>query len=191
MDLLLNAISNYISLSSADKTIIRSLFREQKMEKGEHLLQSGNICKNIFFIERGLVRYYAIIDGEEKTSYFNKEGEFVCHYPSFLPQKPSTINIQALEACILYTISHKDMQLFYEQVTHGERFGRLALEDVFINVSSQIDSLYHDSPELRYQFFLSKFPDLGRRIQQYYIASYVGIKPQSLSRIRKRMSGKN
>jgi DNA-binding MarR family transcriptional regulator len=83
------------------------------------------------------------------------------------------------------------MQLFYEQVKYGERFGRLALEYVYVNLIHQVNSLYNDPPELRYQVFLTRFPDMGQRIPQYYIASYIGIKPQSLSRIRKRMSEKN
>jgi CRP-like cAMP-binding protein len=191
MDLLLKTIQQYIPLSSDDETIIRALFGEQKLRKGEHLLNEGYICKNIFFIEKGLVRYYARIDGEEITSYFNKEGEFVCDYASFLPQQPSLINIQVLEASTVYTISHANMQLFYQQVRHGERFGRLAIEEVFVSAINQISSLYIDSPELRYQTFLDKFADIGQRIQQYHIASYVGIKPQSLSRIRKRLAGKH
>jgi len=191
MDLLLKAIRHYIPLSSDDEAIIRSLFRTEKLKKGQHLLQAGNICRNIFFIEEGLVRYYSVIDGEEKTSYFNKEGEFVCDYASFLPQRPSTINIQALEACTIYFISHSNLQLLYEQVKYGDRFGRMALEDVYVNLINQVNSLYNDPPELRYQIFLTRFPDTGQRIPQYYIASYIGIKPQSLSRIRKRMAGKN
>ena len=191
MDSLLKAIRHYIPLSSDDEAIIRSLFRVEKLQKGQHLLQAGNICKNIFFIEQGLVRYYTIIDGEEKTAYFNKEGEFVCDYASFLPQTPSIINIQALETCTVYFISHSNMQLFYERVKYGERFGRLGLEDVYVSLINQVNSLYNDPPELRYQTFLTKFPDIGQRIPQYYIASYIGIKPQSLSRIRKRMAEKN
>ena len=191
MDILLKAIRDYIPLSSDDEAIVRSLFRVKKLQKGQHLLQAGNICKNIFFIERGLVRYYALIDGEEKTAYFNKEGEFVCDYASYLPQAPSIINIQALEPCIVYFISRNNMELLYERVKYGERFGRLAIEEVYVNLIHQVNSLYNDPPELRYQLFLTKFPDTAQRIPQYYIASYVGIKPQSLSRIRKRMSGKN
>jgi hypothetical protein len=191
MDFLLNAIRHYIPLSDDDEAIIRSLFRVEKWQKGQHLLQAGNICKNIFFIEQGLVRYYTVIDGEEKTSYFNKEGEFVCDYASFLPQKPSIINIQALETCTVYFISHSNMQVFYERVKYGERFGRLGLEYVYVNLINQVNSLYNDPPELRYQTFLTRFPDMGQRIPQYYIASYIGIKPQSLSRIRKRMAEKN
>lgn len=191
MDLLLKTIRHYVPLSLEDEAIIAALFRKLKLRKGEHLLEAGDVCKNVFFIEQGLVRYYASIDGEEKTTYFNKEGEFVCDYASFLPQQPSLTNIQALEDSTIYTISHANMQVFYEQVEHGERFGRLAIGEVFVTAIKQISSLYNDSPELRYQNFLAKFPDIGQRIQQYYIASYVGIKPQSLSRIRKRMAGKH
>ncbi|MCE7067128.1 Crp/Fnr family transcriptional regulator [Dyadobacter sp. CY326] len=191
MDLLLKTIQQYVPVSSNDEGIIRALFREQKLKKGEHLLAAGQICKNIFFIEKGLVRYYATFEGEERTSYFNKEGEFVCDYSSFLPQQPSQTNIQALEDSTIYTISKTNMELFYEQVKHGERFGRLAIGEVFVSAINQIRSFYIDSPEVRYQTFLDKFPDIGQRIQQYHIASYVGIKPQSLSRIRKRLAGKH
>ncbi|GAB3553368.1 Crp/Fnr family transcriptional regulator [Spirosoma fluminis] len=191
MDLLLKTIQHYIPLSPDDENIITSLFRQQKFRKGDHLLEAGQVCKNVFFIEQGLVRYYTSIDGEEKTSYFNKEGDFVCDYASFLPQQPSLTNIQALEASTIFSISQANMEVFYAQVEHGERFGRLAIGEVFVTAINQIYSFYNDSPELRYQTFSDKFPDIGQRIPQYYIASYVGIKPQSLSRIRKRMARKH
>ncbi|MDJ1503636.1 Crp/Fnr family transcriptional regulator [Xanthocytophaga agilis] len=191
MELLLKTIQQYIPLSLEDEAIISTLFRKQKLRKGEHLLEAGHVCKNIFFIDQGLVRYYASIDGEEKTVYFNKEGEFVCDYASFLPQQPSLTNIQALEASTIYTISHANMEVFYAQVKQGERFGRLAIGEVYVDAIKQISSLYNDPPELRYQTFFERFPDIAQRIPQYYIASYVGIKPQSLSRIRKRLAGTN
>ncbi|GAB3696024.1 Crp/Fnr family transcriptional regulator [Spirosoma flavus] len=188
MNRLLNTIRHYIPLSAADEAIIATLVRQLKLKKGEHLLQAGQICKNVFFIEEGLVRYYASIDGEEKTTYFNKEGEFVCDYASFLPQQPSLTNIQVLEGATVYSISQANMDQLYQQVEQGERFGRLAISEVFVSAIHQINSLYNDPPELRYQTFLAKYPEIAQRIPQYYIASYVGIKPQSLSRIRKRMA---
>jgi CRP-like cAMP-binding protein len=191
MDALIKAIQHYIPLSADDTLIIQSLFYEIKLKKGQHLLRAGDICRNIYFIETGLVRYYGIIDGEEKTNYFNQEGEFVCDYSSFLPKRPSMTNIQALEPSTIYAITYDDMQQFYAKVQHGERFGRLGIEDVYVTLISQVNSIYSDPPELRYKRFLEKYPDLGQRVPQYYIASYVGIKPQSLSRIRKRMSGSN
>jgi len=191
MESLLNTIRYFIPLSTSDEEVVRRLFHKKVFKKGEHLLQAGNVCRYVIFIESGLVRYYINSDGEERTNYFNKEGEFVCDYLSFLPQGPSNVNIQALEDTTIFVISFNDIQEFYREVAHGERFGRLAIEQVFVSIISQIGSLYTDSPEERYSKFLSNFRDLVQRIPQYYIASYVGIKPQSLSRIRKRIAGKH
>ncbi|OJW55642.1 MAG: Crp/Fnr family transcriptional regulator [Sphingobacteriales bacterium 50-39] len=188
MELLIQTIRKYIPFSSADEMVAQRLFYQKKYKKGDHLLAEGEICRNIFFIESGLVRYYINKDGEEQTNYFNKEGEFVCVYTSFLPQGPSTINIQALEDCSVWMITFEGIQQFYKEVKFGERFGRLAIETVFVSAIAQIASFYTDAPEVRYQKFLLDYPAIVQRIPQYYIASYVGVKPQSLSRIRKRLS---
>jgi CRP-like cAMP-binding protein len=189
MELLLNSIRSYIPLSIEDEKIVKQLFRQKKLNKGDHLLEAGNVCRYLAFIETGLVRYYINHDGDEKTNYFNKEGEFVCDYQSFLPKTPSFVNIQALEDTVMYVISFDDLQQLYKEVKHGERFGRLGIERVFVHVINQVGSMYTDSPDIRYQKFIADFSDIGQRIPQYYIASYVGIKPQSLSRIRKRIAG--
>ena len=191
MESLLNTIRYFIPLSASDEEIVRRLFHKKVFKKGEHLLRAGNVCRYVTFIETGLVRYYFNSDGEERTNYFNKEGEFVCVYTSFLPQIPSDINIQALEDTTIFVISFNDIQELYKTVEHGERFGRLAIEQVYLNAINQIGSMYTDPPEVRYNKFLSNFRDIAQRIPQYYIASYVGIKPQSLSRIRKRTAGKH
>jgi CRP-like cAMP-binding protein len=191
MDSLIKAITQYITLSPEEITLVRELFISQYLKAGEYFLQEGKICRDIAFIEKGLVRYYINEDGKDQTFYFSKENEFVCNYLSFLPQLPSTKNIQALEDTQLYTVSYQNIQRFYREVREGERFGRLALEYVYLISIQQIDSLYTDTPEQRYLQFLRTYPDLAQRIPQYYIASYVGIKPPSLSRIRKRLAAQN
>jgi len=191
MESLLNAIRYFIPLSASDEEVVRRLFHKKVFKKGEHLLEAGNVCRYVTFIETGLVRYYINSDGEERTTYFNKEGEFVCNYASFVPQIPSYVNIHALEETSIFVISFNDLQAFYKEVEYGERFGRLGIEQVFLNAISQIGSFYTDPPELRYIKFLSDFRDIVQRIPQYHIASYVGIKPQSLSRIRKRIASKH
>jgi CRP-like cAMP-binding protein len=191
MQSLLNAIRSYVPLSSADEEVVHKLFRKKVLSKGEYLLEAGNVCRYVAFIETGLVRYYVMDEKEEKTNYFNKEDDFVCDYMSFLPQAASFVSIQALEDSTLYVINHTDLQTFYRDVEHGERFGRLGIEYVFVQAINQIRSLYTEPPEVRYQKFIANYPDIGQRIPQYYIASYVGVKPQSLSRIRNRMAGKH
>lgn len=191
MDLLINTIKNFVPLSIDDEAIVRRLFNKKVFKKGDHLLKAGGICRHVIFIETGLVRYYIGNDGTEQTNYFNREGEFVCDYTSFLPQAPSGVNIQALEDAVVWMVSFQGIQQLYKEVEHGERFGRLAIEQVFVNVISQVASLYTDSPEVRYHKFLANYSNVVQRIPQYYIASYVGVKPQSLSRIRKRIALKH
>jgi len=187
MDVLISKIKTHVPLSPADEEVIKRLFHKKLYRKDEHLLEAGQVCRNLIFIEQGLVRYYSFTNGEEQTNYFNKEEDWVCDYPSFLPEIPATVYIQALEPVTAWIISSSDLQTFYRKVKFGERFGRLGIEYVFNSIIQQVISIYTDKPEVRYEKFLKSYADIVQRIPQYYIASYVGVKPQSLSRIRKRI----
>ena len=189
MEFLIDRINQIISLSENEAQLIKQLFTEKKLRKGEHFLREGQVCQSVAMISAGLVRYYINEDGDEGTYYFSREGEFVCDYESFLPQAPSNKNIQALEDTTLYLVSYAGLQQLYQGVKQGERLGRLGIEQVFVTVLQQLSSFYKDSPEVRYQRFLTTFSAISQRVSQYHIASYVGIKPQSLSRIRKREPG--
>jgi len=184
---LLNSIQSIITLSPAEVEIIKSLFKEKTYKKGEFFLEEGRICKHVGFVAQGLMRFYINHDGEEKIYDFSQENEYVCNYESFLPQKPSSKNIQALEDSVVYLISYNDLQLLYKNVREGERFGRIAIEYVFLQLLQDLSSFYTETPEIRYERFLKNHADLQQRISQYHVASYVGVKPQSLSRIRKRI----
>ncbi|QDW25260.1 Crp/Fnr family transcriptional regulator [Pedobacter sp. KBS0701] len=187
---LLNNIQNLISLSEEEKDIVTALFREKTFKKGDFFLAEGQICKQVGFVTKGLMRYYINHDGEEKTYAFSQENQYVCNYESFLPQSPSSKIIQALEDCDVFVISHRNLQLLYAKVREGERYGRIAIESVFLQILKDINSFYTETPETRYERFLHNHPDLQQRISQYHIASFVGVKPQSLSRIRKRIFNK-
>lgn len=187
MNQLIPAIRHLIRISADEEIILSDLFKPLKLKSGEYFLEEGQLCRYVGFIEEGLVRYYINDKGNEKTLYFNKEGEFVSNYQSFLPREASHTSIQAIEDTSLQVISYEDLQLMYSGIKEGERLGRLAIENVFVSSMRQLNSFYKDSPTERYQQFLHSYPDLAQRIPQYYIASYVGIKPQSLSRIRKRL----
>jgi CRP-like cAMP-binding protein len=185
---LLHSIQNIVTLSPAERDIVTSLFKEKTYKKGDFFLAEGQICKQVGFVAKGLMRYYINHDGDEKTYAFSQENDYVCNYESFLPQTPSSKIIQALEDCDVFVISHDDLQIFYTNVRAGERFGRIAIETVFIQLLQEISAFYTETPALRYERFLRNHADLQQRISQYHIASFVGVKPQSLSRIRKRIS---
>jgi len=184
---LLNNIQHLITLNNEEKDLITHLFKEKRYKKGDFFLADGQICKQVGFVTKGLMRYYINHDGEEKTYAFSQENQYVCNYESFLPQSPSSKIIQALEDSDVFVISHSDLQLLYAKVREGERYGRIAIEAVFLQILKDINSFYTETPEVRYKRFLTNHPDLQQRISQYHIASFVGVKPQSLSRIRKRI----
>jgi CRP-like cAMP-binding protein len=184
---LLQCILNITTLSPAEKDVVNSLFKVKAYKKGDFFLAEGQVCKQVGFVTKGILRYYINHDGEDKTYDFAQENNFVCNYESFLPQIPSVKIIQALEDCEMLQISYTDLQLFYRSVSGAERFGRVVIEQVFVQTLQDLSSFYTDTPELRYEKFLKRHPDLLQRISQYHIASYVGVKPQSLSRIRKRI----
>lgn len=187
MNELLKNIGYFIKLAPEEEAIVTALFTQRQYKKGDFLLAEGQVCKYVGFLTKGLVRYYINFDGDEKTYEFAQENNFVCNYESFLPQTPSTKIIQALEDCEILQISYDNLQILYRSVSGWERFGRLTIEQIFVHLLQSLGSLYTDTPEQRYTKLTKDHPDLLQRVSQYHIASYVGVKPQSLSRIRKRI----
>lgn len=183
---LIEKLRTYIEFNEEEERFISSVFKLKYFAKGEHFLLAGDVCREAAFIESGVFRFYINTDERDATYYFAAESEFICDYPSFLPQRPSDRNIQALEPAEIRVLSFDDLQRLYQTVRFGERFGRLIAEEIFVDSIQQLASFYQDKPAVRYRNFVHRFPQLVQRLPQYYIASYVGIKPQSLSRIRKR-----
>lgn len=190
MQNLIKAINHYISLSDQDIYLIEQLFVKIELKVNNCLLKAGEVCKELVFIDKGLLRHCINNDGKEETFYFSAEGDFVCDYDSFINKAASKKSIVAMEETTIYSISHGNIQQFYNKVTSGERFGRLLLEKTFIKAISHIVSTHTDTAEQRYLNFLASFRNIQQRIPQYYIASFVGITPQSLSRIRRRLAKK-
>lgn len=174
-------------MSARDIEIVESLFDTKTLAKGELFLQEGKICRDLGFINKGLVFYYVTNDGTEVVHNFAMENEFVCNYDSLINKTPSQKNIIALEPTELLCISYNKLLQLYKSISNGEKFGRLHMEDVYTDAIKHIISFYTDTPQHRYAEFVRTRKELLQRVPQYYVASYIGIKPQSLSRIRKRM----
>lgn len=190
MQNLIKAIGQYVSLNDDDINLIEMLFVKKELRKNEYFLQSGRVCEGLAFINNGLLRHYINNDGKEETIYFSSENDFVCDYESFINKTVTKKTIVALENTTLFAISHSNMQIFYSKVSSGERFGRLFLEIVFTKVINHIISMHTDTAEQRYLNFLFSFRHLQQRIPQYFIASFIGVTPQSLSRIRRNIATK-
>lgn len=186
---LIETFQYFIHMDEEEKIFISSLFVRKQFKKNDYFLREGQVCREVGFIEKGLIRYYSIRDsGEELTFDFGKENDFTCNYESFLDHSPSLRSIQCLEDTIMLIISYENLQLIYEKVKEGQKFGRLICEQLYLHAIRKVNSLYSDQPEQRYLHFVDSYPDLQQRIPQYHISSFVGVKPPSLSRIKKRLS---
>lgn len=183
----IHIIQQLTQVSEQDKAIYRERFQVKHYRKGELFLREGQVCKYIGITESGLMRHYINQNGQERTYYFAQEHRFLCNYESFISQTPSSTNVQALEDTTVHVVSNEDLEYFYTHTESGNRIGRLVLGKVLIKLEKDLASFYTDTPEQRYQKFIDEYPDLEQRISQYHIASFVGVKPPSLSRIRKRM----
>jgi CRP-like cAMP-binding protein len=186
---LLTVIRHFVPLTPAEEDLIADLFVAEELPKGGFFLRQGEVSRKVAFIVEGVFHNFRNRDGQEHTFYFGREQEFIGDYSSFLPAQPAVHAIQALEPARLLSISYDNLQRLYREVRAGERFGRLVAEMLFVDVLGQLTSFYEETPEERYARFVRTYPDLQQRVPQYYIASYVGVKPQSLSRIRSRAMG--
>ncbi len=180
-------ISKYVALSDEEFQYYFDLLRVKTFSRNENLHRSGEVCKQAYFIQSGCFRYYNLLDGEEQTGQFFFEGSWYSDYESFLFEKPSSQTIQALETTTVAILSKVALEKLYSRIPKFERFGRITAENAFMGLRKYTDSITHLSAEDRYKLLIKNRPKVIQRVPQQYIASYLGIRPQSLSRIRKNL----
>ncbi|MGF7036797.1 Crp/Fnr family transcriptional regulator [Mucilaginibacter sp. OV119] len=159
-------------------------------KKGEFYNEYKNICKHLGFIIDGVFRIYRVNEttGEERNMLFFGNNEFIASYKSFLSQTACNYFTESMVASTILYIHIDSLNLLYEKSHKWERFGRMVAEQAFQAVMSATEGLLFDSPEGRYRDLLAQHPDIFNSVPLYHIASYLGIKGPSLSRIRKRMA---
>lgn len=185
---LLRIFNQIARLTTEEEEFVQRAFSPFTLNKGQYFLKAGETNQYIGFIKKGLVRYYVYKNDEEATFEFAKELEFISDYQSFSLNRTSLQNIQAIEDCELLVVNYADVQHFFNTTKNGNLLGRLVIEHRFDVMVNQLLSIYMQNQEERYTHFITTYSDLAQRIPQYLIASYVGIKPQSLSRIRRRFA---
>lgn len=186
-NILLASLKKLAPLDFEEEKLILNAFKIFSLKKNEYYLQSSEVNSKLGFLVKGLVRYFVFKNEEEATLEFTKEGEFVADYGSFISRQPSIQNIQALEDCEFLVIDYDDLQNLYKESKNANFLGRMIIEHRFVIMVNQLLTVHQYNPEDRYRYFLQHYKELVQRIPQYLIASYVGVKPQSLSRIRKRI----
>jgi CRP-like cAMP-binding protein len=189
-NLLFDFISKYITLSKEEKEAIVSLDIFHTVKKGTILLKEGQRSRDGYFVLKGCIRTYYVIDGDEKTTAFYTEMEGVTPH-CVKTQMPSEYYIACVEDSIV-TISNPDMEVeLFEKFPKFETLCRVLSEELLAKEQLNFDAFKTSSPEQRYLDLLNKRPDLVQRVPQHQLASFLGIRPQSLSRLRARIFKNN
>lgn len=179
-----------VKLEDAAWQDMQQRLQTRTYKKREHFIKEGKVCREIGFIGKGSFRYYKVIDGVEVSTFFSFEHNWVSAYTSFLRKTPSYLNVQAMEDCEVLILTYDDMQHLYNHYITFERFGRLMAEYLVGCLEERMHSLLLTSPEQRYLKTLEDNSIYFERVPLHYVASYLGIAPESLSRIRKRLTQK-
>jgi len=190
-EVLRSHILDRVKMPEEDFHLVTSLMIPKKLRKRQFLLQEGDHCKWLAFVSKGCLRHYTVDNsGMEHIERFGIEGWWMVDLDSFQSQKPSTGNIDALEDSELLLIDNESMTRLSVSVPTWDRFYKAVLEDEFKAVRARVSDLLNASAEERYLHFVETYPDLFQRVPLHQIASYLGVTPQTLSRIRKELAGR-
>lgn len=176
-----------IPFSTGELELIDKYFERKPLRKKEYLLKEGRICNFLGFVATGSIRHFHIKNGLEKTCDISFENSWVTDFQSFISENTCIMNLQAMEDSTVYIISKKSLGKLYKDCPKYETFGRKMAEGVANRATRIAISLSSDKPEERYLNLINTRPDFFQRIPQKHIANFLGISPESLSRIRSRI----
>ncbi len=180
-----------IPLTREEELQVKRYLTPKKLRKKQYLLQEGDICKSIAFIEKGALKAYSIDEsGNERIIQFGMEGWVISDLYSFITGEPATYNIDAIEDAELVLIGKQAHEELLQQLPKYETFTRLNITGAYIAMQKRLTSILSSSLEERYANFIALYPDIVQRVPQHMIASYMGLTPETLSRVRQKMTRK-
>ncbi|HVZ98482.1 MAG TPA: Crp/Fnr family transcriptional regulator [Chitinophagaceae bacterium] len=191
-ELLRKKISETIPLSDDEFEFCKTLFIPKKLRKRQYLLQEGDVDRYTGFVEKGLLRTYAVDSkGTEHILQFAFEGWWVADLASFLRAEPSMLNIEAMEECELLLITKQSWELLLQKIPAFEKFFRILTQNNLIVTQKRLIGNMSETAEEKYLNFMKDHPGCMQRVPQRMIASYLGITKETLSRIRSQIAEKS
>lgn len=188
-DLYFQSFNKKVPLTAAEQEQIKSNLAVKKLRKKQYLLQEGDVCKTIAFVEKGALRSYTVDEqGVEHIIQFAIEGWFISDMYSFLTNEPATYTIDAIEDAELVLISKSSNDLLLKQCPKYETFTRELITGAYLAMQKRLTSIISFTLEERYQAFMATYPEIAQRVPQHMIASYMGLTPETLSRVRRRIA---
>lgn len=184
MKSLFERIQSFCKLSNPAVKSMTAVLQKMELPKGSFLITEGKVCNHIYFLEKGCLRGFYNLDGKEITHWFAFENDFVTSFHSFITRKPCIENIQLIEDSILWCIAYDDLQILYNEHPDIERFGRLTNEHYYVMLEDRFVRNHFKEARERYENLASHAPHIIQRVPLGYIASYLGITQETLSRIR-------
>src|SRR5687768_5448885 len=180
-----------VQLTKEEQEQIKTFLSVKKIRKKQYLLQEGDVCKTIAFVEKGALRSYTVDnDGAEHIMQFAIEGWIISDLYSFLTGEPATYNIDAIEDAELVLISKSAHDELLLKMPKYETFTRLNITGAYLAMQRRLTSIISSPLEERYANFIGLYPDIVQRVPQHMIAAYMGLTPETLSRVRRRISSK-
>lgn len=171
-------------LGAEEYEALQSILGYKQLKRKEYFLRQGQVCRHLALIVKGYVRLFYLVDGEEITKDFNFENWICGSYASFSMQQPSRFNIIAMEDCELYLIGREDLYRLFDTYPNIQKLGRIQIERMFIYKELREASFLLDGAEKRYHNLLEQQPHIVQRVPLKYLASYLGISAETISRIR-------
>lgn len=185
---LVEMMSSFIDLTDDEKQGILEAFPIKNFLKGTNLLKEGQIAKDAFLVIKGCVRKYSNEDGEEKTTGFYTEFQSAINFDSMANNSPSKYYFSCTEDCIVAILNSEKETALYKKFPKFGEVCRVEMEKMLGASQEDLSSFKNSTPKERYLNLLNERPKLVQRVPQYQLASYLGIKPETLSRIRRKIS---
>jgi CRP-like cAMP-binding protein len=186
----IRTLKQITGFTDSELDVVLNHFVNKNFKKKTVLIETGKVSDEVYFILKGCIRLFCLKEGEELSTYFFTENMFAGTYDSFISRKPTQIAMEALEDTEVLSLSYKSLEKLYEVFPKMNEFIRKSIEERFVKLHDLFTSYLLNSPEERYLNLIKERPDLLKRIPQHQIASFLGITPVSLSRIRNRVAKK-
>lgn len=186
---ILDHISKDISLSPSEKEEFTGILSEKKILRKEFLIQPGDKVDSEYYVVKGCLKaYYRDQAGEDHIIQFAIEDWWISDFEAFFKETPAELYVEAIEDSVLLKLDKATLELLYQRIPKFERFFRLKITNAFVTLRTRILSSLQKTGKERYLEFCKTYPKIEKRVPNYHIANYLGLKPESLSRIRKELT---